>query len=206
MGCNASSDVHIDNFSPEPKPRSRRSVSRPDYFYKVTLMGNVNVGKSTIFNKFLGNEVKTSEYSMSIGFSYQQKSVTLADGTNVVLEVWDTIGSVENRELVAVFNSLTRAAILVFDYSSKSSLEGVRFWLKEITPRVQANELLMVVVGNKSDLKGTKQQEVSEEDVKAVLEEFEMEDCPVLELKAITGENVQDLFSKVASDCYANFR
>ena len=46
----------------------------------------------------------------------------------------------------------SNAAILVFDYSNPESLESLNYWLKELDDRINTNDIIIKIVGNKYDL------------------------------------------------------
>ncbi len=44
------------------------------------------------------------------------------------------------------------AAILVFDYENRQTLEGLRYWLNELNDRINTKNIIIKIVGNKIDL------------------------------------------------------
>ena len=46
----------------------------------------------------------------------------------------------------------SHAAILVFDYSNKDTLKSLEYWLNELDDRINTNDIIIKIVGNKYDL------------------------------------------------------
>ena len=60
------------------------------YEFKIIIIGNVAVGKTSILNKYLLNEFKSSYYS-TVGVEFKSKNLII-DKSKVKLKIWDTCG------------------------------------------------------------------------------------------------------------------
>ena len=69
---------------------SKRHSKNYDYMFKVILIGDSGVGKTSILSKFVGEEVIKSHIS-TIGIDFKMKCLTL-DGKAVKIQIWDTAG------------------------------------------------------------------------------------------------------------------
>ena len=58
--------------------------------FKIILLGNSAVGKTSIVNRFIGDRFLTA-YKATIGPDYQFKLLQM-QGNDVRLEVWDLVG------------------------------------------------------------------------------------------------------------------
>lgn len=58
---------------------------------KVVLIGDVNVGKTTLINSYT-NATQTAKSGPSLGPDIKTKDIEEADGTQVKISLWDTAG------------------------------------------------------------------------------------------------------------------
>ena len=198
-GCSSSEQ----NSAPPLLVPARR---KKDLTYKVVLLGDTAVGKTSILNYVLSNSKVSGEYSPTIGFAFSSKAVTLPCGETVTLQIWDTSGQDTYRELVSLYYRDSQAAILVFDYTSKSSINSLVFWLRQLEERVSTQAMVLKLAGNKADLRGSPAQEVEPKMIEDALEEIAQPGLELLDTSALTGQNIEELFQKIAQECYDKFR
>ena len=65
--------------------------SQPDFNFKILLLGNAAVGKTSLVQRFVHDRFDSS-YLMTIGMEPSEKHVKLKDGTHVALSIWDLAG------------------------------------------------------------------------------------------------------------------
>ena len=120
--------------------------------FKVILIGNMSVGKSTIINRFI-NIGYSSEYKPTIGIDIFQKEIYI-DGKMINLTIWDTAGSEKYQSVVKSYYRGTDLLFLVFDVTNEQSFKDVMKWYEEYKsndPRYE--ECIVNVIGNKIDMK-----------------------------------------------------
>ena len=76
MGCTSSND---QNENKKVGLRLAESQSKQTLVYKVVLLGDVFVGKTSLLS-CLQRQGISQTYSATIGFAYSQKTVTLKNG------------------------------------------------------------------------------------------------------------------------------
>ena len=65
---------------------------QPDFTWKVILVGNKCVGKTSISNRFVENTF-SEEYKTSTKVQYKRKNMAIANSSNIAqLHIWDTLG------------------------------------------------------------------------------------------------------------------
>jgi Ras-related protein Rab-2A len=74
------------------------SFEREMYRFKVILLGNVAVGKTSIISQFLDNKF-LNEYTCTISVDFKVKSLLLDENLIVDLQIWDTCGQETYRTL-----------------------------------------------------------------------------------------------------------
>ncbi|CAD8169046.1 unnamed protein product [Paramecium octaurelia] len=110
---------------------------------KIIMLGDCGVGKTTILNNFLDINAKTET---TIGV--QHHSFTR---NYVKFSIWDTAGQEKYRSIVSSHYKRAKAAILVYDCSSESSLLHIDKWIEELVFQAGAN-VKIALIGNKTDL------------------------------------------------------
>ena len=86
------------------------------------------------------------------------------------------------------------AAIIVFDYTSKSSFEVLKYWLNQVEKYTKETKL--VIVGNKIDLKDKR--EVTEDDIEQLITEYP--GAILYKTSAKANILVEEVFNNTASN------
>ena len=156
--------------------------------YKLIFLGDQGVGKSCILNRFMNNTF-TEEYQATIGLDFQSKNVQI-DNQDIHLLLYDTAGQEKFRSLIPMYTRDANIILLVYEVTSKDSFLHLNHWLNDLTT-VKKDEVIFVVVGNKTDLEDKR--EVSREEG----EQFAKDnDYLFAEVSAKDGKGFQDLFYK----------
>lgn len=164
------------------------SLSQLSSGYKISFIGDSNVGKTSIItrcNSTTFDQVTTP----TVGVSNTQALIKL-DNQKVSLNIWDTAGQERFRSLVPVYLHDAKCVVIVFDISQRSSFESLDSWLQKIHDVVDGKTQI-VVCANKCDL----EKEVSISECKKWCEDNE---CEFYMTSAATGENISDLFKGIA--------
>ena len=156
--------------------------------YKLIFLGDQNVGKSSILNRFL-NDTFVEEYQATIGLDFQSKNVQI-DNQDVHLLLYDTAGQEKFRSLIPMYTRDANIILLVYDITNKESFENLYAWIKDLT-NININEVIICIVGNKIDL--NEKREVSNEEGQKYAQEH---DFIFQEVSAKTGEGFSELFYK----------
>jgi small GTP-binding protein len=170
------------------KSRRKTSLNNANLpIYKVVVAGDGNVGKTSLVRRYCEGRFEESRV-MTLGVDFQTKVVTVGEKT-VKLSIWDVAGQERFATFRDAFYGGAQAAALVYDVTSRQSFLNLPRWHDEIQSVVP--HVPMVVIGNKADLTS----EVSEEEVKAWANQFEM---PMLLTSAAKGSNVEEFFTGLA--------
>ena len=101
---------------------------------KVILVGEAGVGKTCIIHRYINGKFNEDTLS-TISVSSEKKTITLNDmnNTKVEFDIWDTCGQEKYRNLVSLFFNDAKAAILVYDSTSKQSFNQMKdFWFQKV--------------------------------------------------------------------------
>ena len=157
-----------------------------DYNLKFILIGDTNVGKSNLILRYTHNDFALN-YKPTIGVEFSNKYVTSNSKTKYQLKIWDTSGQERFKSIVRSFYINTACAIVVYDITNRESFKSCEYWIEET--KCASENVTLILVGNKSDLKDTRV--ISEDEGKTLAEEHGM---LFIETSAKTGSNVNELF------------
>ena len=102
-----------------------------DLAYKIILVGDVCVGKTSYISRFTKNIFpKTTNWT--IGVDYTPKHVVLQNGQVVKAQIWDTSGHERYRAITTAHYHKAAGALLFFDLTDKLSFNHVADWLGAI--------------------------------------------------------------------------
>ncbi|KAG2489601.1 hypothetical protein HYH03_011881 [Edaphochlamys debaryana] len=173
---------------------SHRSTSDFDYLFKVVIVGDSGVGKSNLLSRFALDKF-CPDAKATIGVDFATRSIQV-DGKTITAQVWDTAGQERYRALVDTYYRGAVGALLVYDITNLATFENVERWLKEIRGLADQNMVIMLV-GNKSDLKH--QRRVKTQEAQAFAER---EGLFFTETSALDATNVEEAFRRLLTEVY----
>jgi len=101
-----------------------------DYLFKVVIVGNSSVGKSSILRRFADDSFQES-YLATIGVDFRFKyfliklrSITVS-GDIVKLQIWDTAGQERFRTITGAYYKGAHAIIVVYDVTKEDSFKDI---------------------------------------------------------------------------------
>ena len=139
----------------------------------------------------------TASFVPTVGIDFHVKTVDLADGRRVKLQLWDTAGQERFHNVTKTYFRGAAAVLLVYDVTDRDSFEWVTKWRDQVAEFVgtDVNQVVFAVVGNKVD-RAAEDRVVSAEEGRTKAKQV---GAPIFfETSAKTGENVSELFLAVA--------
>jgi small GTP-binding protein len=154
---------------------------------KLVMLGETATGKTSLATRFAKKTFHEWQES-TVGAAYLTGAVGAC-----LFEIWDTAGQERYHSLAPMYYRGAKAALVVYDITSRSSFERARDWIAELRKDGPAG-IVVVLVGNKVDLNSKR--EVSEEEARALAES-----AGVLfaETSAKSGFCVEAVFETVAA-------
>ena len=201
MGCNNSSGTNINKPTEEstlrikstPKDEEKTKIIEA----KIVLLGDVSVGKTSIASRYCKNSFNEHHIN-TIGGAYQQQKVVLGNGSMVKLHIWDTSGQERFRAMTNLYYIDAQVAILTYDITNESSFSSIEFWIQELKYKVENENMILCLVGNKCDV-NSNERKITTQKGKNFAQDNNM---IFFETSAKTGEGVKDLFVTIANKVY----
>ena len=120
-----------------------------EFKFKVVLLGNRNVGKSSLFLRFV-DDVWNDTFVPTIGVDFKIKTFEI-DSKKIKMQIWDTAGQERFKNIISSYYRGAHGILLLYDVTDKESFKNLSNWLIEIEKNASKN-ILRILIGNKSDL------------------------------------------------------
>lgn len=158
--------------------------------YKLVFLGEQAVGKTSIITRFM-YDTFDNNYQATIGIDFLSKTLYLEERT-VRLQLWDTAGQERFRSLIPSYIRDSSAAVVVYDITNRASFLNTTKWIEDVRTE-RGNDVIIALVGNKTDLADRRQVSVEEGEQKA-----QENDIMFIETSAKAGFNIKALFRRLA--------
>uniref|UniRef100_A0A8C6WNF8 Ras-related protein Rab n=1 Tax=Neogobius melanostomus TaxID=47308 RepID=A0A8C6WNF8_9GOBI len=125
-----------------------------DHLFKVLVIGDVLVGKSSVVLRYVRKTFKEN-YKSTIGVDFALKTIQWDARTVVRLQLWDIAGQEQTRNMSRVFYKGARGALVVFDVTKLATLESAAQWKQDLDSKVSRDSgepIPTLLLANKCDL------------------------------------------------------
>ncbi|AYV85683.1 MAG: Rab family GTPase [Satyrvirus sp.] len=117
--------------------------------YKIVLIGDSGVGKSSLIYWFLNNTTSYNIISTQAS-SYSTKEYNIDDKI-VRFHIWDTAGQERFRSLSKIYYSKSNGCFCVFDVTCQKSFDNLKYWINNYDEN-NMTEHVILIIANKSDV------------------------------------------------------
>jgi len=104
-------------------------------------------------------------YQATIGIDFLSKTMYLEDRT-VRLQLWDTAGQERFRSLIPSYIRDSSVAVICYDITNRASYLNTSKWIEDVRGE-RGNDVVIMLVGNKTDLAEKRQVSIEEGEQKA---------------------------------------
>lgn len=157
-----------------------------DYLLKILILGESNVGKTCLLSRFI-DDTFTLNHINTFGIEFKTKIINLNDKI-IKYQIWDTSGLERFRRVTESYYKNVNGIIIVYDITDQKSFQSINKWIiKQINNNVK-NDIVKVLVGNKTD---KKDRIISKEEGENLAKDLGMK---FFETSAKQNNNIKQLF------------
>lgn len=177
-------------------------MSDLDFVFKILLIGDAGVGKSSILLQFTDGYFNDNLQS-TIGVDFKVKVMDAAgpDGRpkRVKVTIWDTAGQERFRTLTSSYYRGAQGIILVYDVARRETFDSLNMWLQEVEQFSMngGKEVVKLLVGNKVDQQRVVPREIADNWARTRGMLF-------MEASAKTKDGISQVFSEVVQKILEN--
>jgi small GTP-binding protein len=180
------------------------SIGKEEYKFKITIVGDPAVGKTTLVKKYTTGSFQ-KDYISTLGAQFSNYEEKI-EGNQVKLFIWDIAGQEAFEVMRHKFYNGSSGAIIVFSHAPEElkSFNNIEKWLKELIK--YCGEIPIALFGNKvdlineNDLISNKEDINSDFNVENLLNEHDL--TGYFKTSALTGQGVIEAFQKLVRELY----
>lgn len=173
----------------DPKWQKDAADQNFDYMFKLLIIGNSSVGKTSFLFRYADDSF-TSAFVSTVGIDFKVKTVFRHD-KRVKLQIWDTAGQERYRTITTAYYRGAMGFILMYDITNEESFNSVQDWVTQIKTYSWDNAQV-ILVGNKCDMED--ERVISFERGKQLSEQLGIE---FFETSAKENVNVKAVFERL---------
>ena len=98
-----------------------------DYLFKIVLVGDSGVGKSSLVLKYT-DDVYNDNFISTIGVDFKIHTINI-NGKQVKLQIWDTAGQERFKSITASYYKGAHCIIFVYDITDSQSFLNLKKWI-----------------------------------------------------------------------------
>jgi len=177
------------------------SDERKDFVFKITVIGDGGVGKTSLIKKYTRGSFK-KEYIKTLGAQFSKYDEKI-ENSAVKLFFWDIAGQKEFSFMRPTFYKGSKAAIIVFSLAPDEiddSFKHISEWHEDI--KKYCGDIPIVLFGNKMDL--VNDEELDDSNVKEIVDKRDF--LGYYKTSAKTGNGVYKAFQAIIKDLYEKYK
>ena len=162
------------------------------HLFKILLIGNSSVGKSSLLLRFV-DDAWSDIFVPTIGVDFKVRTLKI-NNSLIKFQIWDTAGQERFKNITANYYRGAHGILVLYDITDVDSFKNLNNWLMEIEKNAKSN-VVKVLIGNKSDLSSLRKVSVEEG------EEFAEENgMKFIETSAKNRDNVLEAFEELGRE------
>lgn len=167
-----------------------------DYLFKLVLVGDSNVGKTSLLTRYT-DSIFSTNYISTIGVDFKIKTIKI-DEKLIKLQIWDTAGQERFRTITSGYYRGSHAILVVFDITNDDSFNDLDSWFDEISKHTQ--DPFIILLANKVDGNPV----VDDERINKILEKYKIKIFKKTSAKLNLG--VEETFNDICKELMKNFK
>lgn len=164
-----------------------------NHLYKILIIGNSNVGKSSIIEQFTKNKFNKS-LGTTVGIDFDMGNILIEEEI-VRLQIWDTAGQERFRNITSSYYRGCDGVFIVYDVTNRETFNNIQYWYNELK-KYADNEYVLYLICNKIDLG---ERCVSYDEGENMAKKI---DAKYMEISATSNLLTKMSFNQIAQDIY----
>uniref|UniRef100_T1IQ54 Uncharacterized protein n=1 Tax=Strigamia maritima TaxID=126957 RepID=T1IQ54_STRMM len=162
--------------------------SSVDFTFKVVLLGDINVGKTSIFQRYRDGTFQ--DYRRTTTGIDSCTKIKQFENTKIAAVLWDTAGTEKFRTVTQNYYRNSNACLLVYSIDEPDSLACLGQWVNDAN--TYSESAIKILVGNKTDKRNLV-------DHRKVEEFATHHNCDLIfQVSAKRGEGIDEMFTTLA--------
>ncbi|MHA1256862.1 MAG: Rab family GTPase [Promethearchaeota archaeon] len=177
------------------------SDERKDFVFKITVIGDGGVGKTSLIKKYTKGSFK-KEYIKTLGAQFSKYDEKI-ENSAVKLFFWDIAGQKEFSFMRPTFYKGSKAAIIVFSHDPNeidTSFNHISEWHEDI--KKYCGNIPIVLFGNKIDL--IADEKLNGSKIEEIVDKRDF--LGYYKTSAKTGNGVYKAFQAIIKDLYEKYK
>lgn len=176
-------------------------MSSGNPFYKICIVGDSGVGKTTLLYQYLERRFNPKIKS-TIGSEFFVKYLDIPElNKYVTLQIWDLGGQYFYKYVRLAFYKGTKGIIYVYDLVRRETFDNILDWKQEIEASI--GTVPSVLVGNKSDLIPTDNRLITRQETDFIKDKITA--SKNFETSAKLGTGVEQIFINLTKEMYRTY-
>ena len=187
-------------------------MSKNKLSYKMTLLGDTGVGKTSLFKKLVKGTFDPKSIS-TIGVDRKTLNfkINTSDGEKEAeITLYDTAGQEKFRSISVSYFRESKGLIMIYDITKHESFEHLGEWLDDVIENLGNKEnYLIILLGNKVDMidENNDKRQVEEKEAKDYCTtnnilwggEVSAKDFDLEKLKSLFQEFIEEMYKKIGN-------
>ncbi|MHA2245665.1 MAG: Rab family GTPase [Candidatus Hodarchaeales archaeon] len=178
---------------------------------KICLIGDGGVGKTSLKDRYLKRSFQ-SDYIPTLGSDVVSKKVVIktdSGSKEIRFQIWDLAGQPAFNQVRIIYFKYAVGAFVIFDITRPETLDNLKSWMRELNMHSGPQNISVIVLGNKIDLKNESLNTIDSEKAidflkRQLTAKFDRIDNNIsyYETSAKTGQNVDKAFQELGLRIY----
>ena len=168
--------------------------------FKISLLGESTVGKTSIVNAYSKNQFSYNTVQTTGIVSFMKKKQF--DNKEYKFKIFDTAGQERYKSLSNTTIQIADGFFMVFAVDNRDSFIKIIDWIKFIDDHTNLDEKVLYLIGNKIDVELEERMVKKEE-----AEEFaKSKNAKYFETSALKNEGIKEAFEEIFKDIYEMYK
>ncbi|XP_020653390.1 ras-related protein Rab-7L1 [Pogona vitticeps] len=129
-------------------------VGHHDHMFKVLIIGDATVGKTSLVQRY-ANDSFNKHYKSTVGVDFALKVVQWSESETVRLQLWDIAGQERFTSMTRLYYKEASACVIMFDVTSMSTFTSCQKWKQDLDSKLRlpdGSPVPCLLLANKCDL------------------------------------------------------